>query len=66
MLTALGTTKGLKFVDIRHNLTKEQVQDNSVDIKHVPSAAEDENIFTNPLDRSKYKDNCRWIGVVRI
>lgn len=56
MLTALGATKGSKFINLIYSYLKEVVKSNNVEITHVPSKQCRADLFTKALDRNRFEE----------
>ena len=52
-----------KHIDVKYNLAKEKVRDNTISLKYVPTARMAADIFTKLLTKEKHRANQRILGM---
>ena len=53
-----------KHVEIRYHFIRDLVERKIVILEYIPTKCQNANIFTKPLDRSKFETLCQVIGVI--
>ena len=53
-----------KHIDIRYHFIRDLVERKIVCLEYIPTERQNANIFTKPLDRSKFEILCQVIGVI--
>lgn len=66
MVNALGATKRSKLIDLRHQYLMQQIRQNNIENKHVPSKILPADMFTKGLERQRFEMIRRMIAVEEI
>lgn len=66
IINALGATKRSKFINRRHQYLKQQISNNYIYIKHVPSRILPADMFTKTLDLQRLQMLRQLISVAEI
>ena len=53
-----------KHIEIRYHFIRDLVERKVVVLEYIPIDCQNANIFTKPLDRSKFESLCQVIGVI--
>ena len=53
-----------KHIEIRYHFIRDLVERKIVCLEYIPTECQNANIFTKPLDRSKFETLCQVIGVI--
>ena len=53
-----------KHIEIRYHFIRDLVERKVVVLEYIPTDRQNANIFTKPLDRSKFKSLCQVIGII--
>ena len=53
-----------KYIEIRYHFIRDLVERKIVCLEYIPTERQNADIFTKPLDRSKFETFCQVIGVI--
>ena len=53
-----------KHIEIRYHFIRDLVERKIVCLEYIPTERQNADIFTKPLDRSKFETLCQVIGVI--
>ena len=53
-----------KHIEIRYHFIRDLVERKVVVLEYIPTDRQNANIFTKPLNRSKFESPCQVIGVI--
>ena len=53
-----------KHIEIRYHFIKNLIERKIVCLEYIPNERQNANIFTKPLNRSKFETLCEVIGVI--
>ena len=53
-----------KRIEMRYHFIRDLVERKIVSLEYIPTECQNNDIFTKPLDRSKFETLCQVIGVI--
>ena len=57
-------TKYIEIIEIRYHFIRDLVERKIVCLEYIPTKRQNADIFTKPLDRSKFETLCQVISVI--